>query len=154
MEFNGLGKTVMETVVMPILLIIFTSIVTIAKVYAKRVVDSIVAKNELISLGNITAIKGNLLTNISTIVQAAVSSNMSLAENLKSGGNKLTDEQVAMLQDSTKQLVYKSLPPALTEDDGAMLKIIGGKEQLDTIINTSLEQSVIDAKAKMALIKK
>jgi hypothetical protein len=79
---------------------------------------------------------------------------MSLAENLKSGGNKLTDEQVAMLQDSTKQLVYKSLPPALTEDDGAMLKIIGGKEQLDTIINTSLEQSVIDAKAKMALIKK
>ena len=149
-----LTKAVVDNILLPILVVIGSSLLVIAKTYVKRITDSIIAKNESVSLGNIASIKNHLLAEIATIVQAAVCTNMTIAESLKTGGIKLSDTDVSMLQDSAKQLIYQSLPPSLTDEAGSMLKIIGGKEKLDSIINGALEHAVIEAKGKIALTKK
>lgn len=149
-----LMEAIIDNILLPIVVIIGSSLLLIVKSYAKKVTNSIISKNELMSLDNLTSIKNNLLSEIKTIVQAAVFTNMTLAENMKTGGKKLGDVEITMLQNSAKRLVYQSLPLSLTDENGPMLKIIGGQEKLDSIINGYLEQAVIDAKGKMSLIKK
>lgn len=150
----ALWKAVVDNILLPIVVVIGASLITIVKSYAKKITDSIIAKNDIVTLDNITSIKNNLLSEIGTIVQAAVFTNMTLAENLKAGGKKLAEEEVTILQDSAKQLIYQSLPVGLTDENGSMLKIIGGKEKLDTIIGGLLEHAVVDAKSKISLFKK
>ena len=156
MELTGVTKLLVDNILMPILMVIGSAVLVVVKSYVKRITDSMIAKNEISSLSNITTIKNNLLCEIGTIVQAAVCTNMSLAESLKSAGgtNKLTDTDIAMLQDSTKQLVYQALPTSLTEENGSLLKIVGGKDKLDLIINNQLEHAVISTKSKMGVFNK
>ena len=140
---------VMDNIITPVLVVIGSAILMVVRSYVKRIRDSIIAKNEMVSLDSLTRIKNNLLEEIETIVKAAVFTNMNLANAMKIGGKKLTDTEVEMLQQSTKSLVYQTLPTTLTEDNGVMLEVIGGKDRLDGIINNFIEKSVIDAKAKM-----
>lgn len=144
-----LMHAVMDNIIMPVLVVIGSAILMVVRSYVKRIRDSIIAKNEMVSLDSLTRIKNNLLEEIETIVKAAVFTNMNLANTMKIGGKKLTDTEIEMLQQSTKSLVYQTLPTTLTEDNGVMLEVIGGKDRLDGIINNFIEKSVIDAKAKM-----
>lgn len=144
-----LMHAVMDNIITPVLVVIGSAILMVVRSYVKRIRDSIIAKNEMVSLDSLTRIKNNLLEEIETIVKAAVFTNMNLANAMKIGGKKLTDTEVEMLQQSTKSLVYQTLPTTLTEDNGVMLEVIGGKDRLDGIINNFIEKSVIDAKAKM-----
>ena len=154
MDYSGLTKAVVDNIVLPIIVVIGGALLTIVKTYAKKITESIIANNDVATLGNITSVKNNLLMEICTTVQAAVFTNMTIAESLKEGGRKLADQEISMLQESTKKLVYQALPDSLTDENGVMLKVIGGKDKLDAIISSNLEQAVISAKAKMALIKK
>jgi hypothetical protein len=131
MDYSSLMKTAVDTVLLPALVIIGSSVLIIVKSYVKNLTDSIIAKNELISLGNIASIKNHILSEIATLVQAAVCTNMTIAQSIKAGGNKLSESEVIMLQESAKQLVYNSLPVSLTDEAGSMLKILGGKDKLD-----------------------
>lgn len=143
-------KAVVDNVVIPALVVIGSAVLVVLKSYVKKVTDSMIAQNELATLNNIASIKNHLLSEIATIVQAAVSTNMSIAEVLKSNnGGGLTDDQVAMLQKSAKDLVYQALPENLTNEEGSLMKIVGGKDKLDSIIGSLLEHSVIEAKSKM-----
>lgn len=144
-----LMHAVMDNIITPVLVVIGSAILMVVRSYVKRIRDSIIAKNEMVSLDSLTRIKNNLLEEIETIVKAAVFTNMNLANAMKIGGKKLTDTEIEMLQQSTKSLVYQTLPTTLTEDNGVMLEVIGGKDRLDGIINNFIEKSVIDAKAKM-----
>ena len=137
-----LMHAVMDNIITPVLVVIGSAILMVVRSYVKRIRDSIIAKNEMVSLDSLTRIKNNLLEEIETIVKAAVFTNMNLANTMKIGGKKLTDTEIEMLQQSTKSLVYQTLPTTLTE-------VIGGKDRLDGIINNFIEKSVIDAKAKM-----
>lgn len=149
-----LMQAIIDNILLPIVVVIGSSLLFIVKSYAKKITNSVISKNELMSLDNLTSIKNNLLTEIQTIVQAAVFTNMKLAETMKTGGKKLEETEITMLQNSAKRLVYQSLPLSLTDENGPMLKIIGGQEKLDSIINGYLEQAVINAKSKMASFKK
>lgn len=153
MDYSVIVKTIVDNILLPILVVIGSSLLVIVKSYAQKITESVIAKNEIVSLGNISLIKNNLLSEISTIVQAAVCSHMTLAEGLKSDGTKLSYSDVIMLQNSAKQLIYQSLPSSLTDENGAMLKIIGGKDKLDAIISGVIEHAVIEVKSKMALSK-
>ena len=144
-------QTVLDNIVIPILVAIGSVVLVIIKSYAKKVTESVIAKNEINSLSTITSIKNNLLVEIATVVQSAVFTNMSLADTLKLNSNgKLTDADIAMLQKSAREMVYKTLPDSLINDDGALMKIVGGRDKLDAIIDTQLEQAVIEAKTKVA----
>ena len=156
MELTGVSKVVVDNVLMPVLMVIGSAVLVVVKSYVKRITDSMIAKNEISTLNNITSIKNNLLAEIATIVQAAVCTNMSLAQSLRQAGdtNYLSDSEIVMLQNTTKELVYQALPASLTEDNGSLLKIIGGKDKLDVIINSQLEHAVINTKSKMGVFNK
>ena len=139
-------SSVMENIIMPIIVIIGSALIMIVRSYVVRIRDSIIARNNISVLNDVSSIKNNLLHEIETVVQAAVFTNMKLAAQLKFGGRKLSDSDASMLRESAKSLVYQSLPSTLTNNDGVMLQIIGGKEQLDSIIGTMLEKAVLDAK--------
>ena len=146
-------KALFDQIVMPVLVVIASAVLVVVKSYVKKVTDSMIAKNELATLNNIASIKNHLLAEIATIVQAAVSSNMSVADTLKaSNGGGLSDEQIAMLQTSARELIYQALPDNLTDENGSLMKIVGGKDKLDAIINGLLEHAVIEAKSKMCKV--
>lgn len=149
-----ISKTIVDNILLPLLIVIGSSLIMIVKSYVKKVTDSMIAKNEVASLNNITSIKNHILAEIGTIVQAAVFSNMSIADAMKADGSKLSDEQITMLQDSARQLIYQALPVTLTDESGSLMKIVGGKDKLDAIINSLLEHAVIEAKSKICQIKK
>ena len=153
MDYSAIMKAIIDNILIPVLIVIGSSVLVIAKSYVQKLTDSIIAKNEIVSLNNIASIKNHILAEIATLVQAAVCTNMTIAEGIKAAGNGLSDADITMLQDSAKQLVYQSLPLSLTDENGSMLKILGGKEKLESLISGSLECAVIEAKAKMALFK-
>ena len=153
MDQSVLLNAVVTNIIIPIVLVVGSALVVVARTYVKKITDSMIAKNEVASLNNITSIKNNLLAEIGTIVQAAVSSNMSIADTLKSNANgKLTDVEIAMLQESARKLIYQALPTNLTHQDGSLMQLVGGQDKLDAIITGLLEHSVIESKAKLAAI--
>lgn len=146
---DAITKALMDNIVTPIIVLIGSAILMVVRSYVKRIRDSIIAKNEMVSLDSLTRVKNNLLEEIETIVNAAVLTNMQLANSMKSGGKKLTDLEAEMLQKSTKTLVYQTLPSTLTDENGVMLQVIGGKERLDGLVNNFIEKAVVDAKNRM-----
>lgn len=115
---------------------------------AKRVIESIEAKNELENMSRVNEMRSNLLKEIETSVKAAVGSNMQIANKMKERGKKLTDDQISELQNSAKKLIMDSLPESLTTEGGTLLKIIGGKDKLDITIDNMLETAVYEYKMK------
>ena len=146
---DAITKALMDNIITPIIVLIGSVILMVVRSYVKRIRDSIIAKNEMVSLDSLTRVKNNLLEEIETIVNAAVLTNMQLANSMKSGGKKLTDLEAEMLQKSTKTLVYQTLPSTLTDENGVMLQVIGGKERLDGLVNNFIEKAVVDAKNRM-----
>ena len=153
MDQNVVINAIVTNVILPIILVIGSAIVVVARTYIKKLTDSMIAKNEVASLNNLTSIKNNLLAEIGTIVQAAVSTNMSIADTLKSNANgKLSDAEINMLQESARKLIYQALPTNLTDQNGSLMQLIGGQDKLDAIISGLLEHAVIEAKSKIAAI--
>ena len=146
---DAITKALMDNIITPIIVLIGSAILMVVRSYVKRIRDSSIAKNEIVSLDSLTRVKNNLLEEIETIVNAAVLTNMQLANSMKSGGKKLTDLEAEMLQKSTKTLVYQTLPSTLTDENGVMLQVIGGKERLDGLVNNFIEKAVVDAKNRM-----
>ena len=146
---DAITKALMDNIITPIIVLIGSAILMVVRSYVKRIRDSIIAKNEMVSLDSLTRVKNNLLEEIETIVNAAVLTNMQLANSMKSGGKKLTDLEAEMLQKSTKTLVYQTLPSTLRDENGVMLQVIGGKERLDGLVNNFIEKAVVDAKNRM-----
>lgn len=122
------------------------AIPVIGQKYVKKITNSIEAKNELSSLKEVNEMKTTLLKEIETIVNSAVGSNMQLADKMKEDGQKLSEEQIEQLKESTKKMINDSLPASLVNEDGVLLNIIGGKDKLDNIIDNMREKAVYDYK--------
>jgi len=95
-----------------------------------------------------TNTKNQLIDGIDKVVEAAVCANMQLAEELKdhSREHKLTPAQANQLHDATKQLIYNSLPNTLKNENGELLKLIGGKQVINTLIENMMEKHIIEWK--------
>ncbi len=147
-------SAIFDNLAVPVIAAIGGIIVYVVKSFGKRITDSIVAKNEAASLEKVFAVKSYVIKEISTVVEAAVASNMQIANDMKRAGQKLTEEQQYQLQQSAKELILNSLPASLTSEEGSMIQIIGGQEKLDSLISALLEKSVYEYKIKQSNSKK
>lgn len=147
-DWNVVMGAIGDYIIVPIIAAIGVAIVVVIKHRADKIAKSVVAKNELDEMGKKNTIRKDIISSLSTVVEAAVGSNMQLADAMKKSGNGLTPEQVAELNRTAKELVLNSLPPSLTNDDGVLLEIIGGRDRLDAIITSMMEKYVYEYKLR------
>ena len=136
-----------ENLLMPAILIIIPLVLIKVESYAKNLLTSTKEKNDKESLDAVTNVMHNLLDQVKTIVRAAVAANMKAANDLKADNtHQLTDEEIKMLNDSARSLAYKMLPKNLTE--GSFLVLLGGAEALEALIDSLIENELIELKKK------
>jgi len=145
-SLSTLTSIIVNNVLAPLLLVVGSTVLVVVKKYADKVVNSIVSKNDTETLERVTSTRSQILEEIDFVVDGAVASNMQLAEELKSQKKKLTPEDVKLLNRTAIQLIYDSLPDSLTNENGTLSKIIGGKERLTSIIDGLIEKHVNDQK--------
>ncbi len=141
-------SAIFDNIGIPILAAFGAIIVGLINSFAKKITASIVAKNDAESLEKVFATKSYVIQEIDKIVEAAVASNMQIAEDMKRAGQKLSEEQITQLQESAKELVLNSLPASLTEESGSMIQVIGGQDKLYALISALLEKHVYEYKIK------
>ena len=144
---NSVMQAITDNVLIPIVAILGATLVLVLESCLKKVADSIVNKNAMSDLEKEAATRKKLLDTIASCVEAAVGSNMQLADLMKSNGS-LTEEQIHELNESAKKIIYAGLPTSLTDEDGALMKIIGGPEKLEALIVAMMEQYVYEYKIK------
>ena len=135
-----------DKLIIPIIAVLGTALVVIIQGFTSRIAKSIELNNRLSDIEKEAAIRERLLSILGQAVQSAVGSNMQLAESMKESG-KLTPEQIKQLQDSAKQRVWNSLPPTLLNEE-SITKILGGRDQINELISTMIEQYVYEYKMK------
>jgi 3-phosphoglycerate kinase len=147
-SWKELMNTLVTTVFIPIILIAGSTLLVLIKSYADKITKSILEKNKIEELESMSSTKNQVLDGIDKIVEAAVCANMQLAEELKdqSKEHKLTSAQANQLHDAAKQLIYNSLPKSLKDENNALLKLIGGKQVVDTLIENMMEKHIIEWK--------
>lgn len=146
MDSTMFWSYVLDHIFVPIMIVIGASVVIVVKHYADKIAKSIVAKNEISSMSKENTVRNELIKTLDEMVKAAVASNMELAKKLKENGRKLTDDEIEELNNTVITLVMNSLPPSLTNDDGVLLEIIGGRDKLDAIIRSMMEKYVYEYK--------
>lgn len=126
-----------------------TYLIALTKKYAKRYFDGLEVKRELENLAKTTEIKNTILREIETVVSSVVGSNMQIADSIKKeNGGTLTDEQSEKIRTTVKEVIMASLPVSLTDKEGVLMKVVGGQEQLDRIIDNMIEKHVYDYKIR------
>ena len=140
---------VINNILVPILLIVGSAILVLAKSYADKITKSIISKNETDQLKAMSEAANTLLDKINLVVEAAVASNMPLADKLKSEheNEKLTTEDIEMLNQSAVELVYEILPNSIMdENNGILAKSLGGTVDLEKLIESLIEKHVLEQK--------
>lgn len=141
--------SIVDNVLLPVLLVVGSTVLLVVKSYVNKITKSIIAKNELDALERTNSVNNHLINEISIIVESAVASNMQLAESMKENNeNGLSDDQIKELNESTLRLINNALPPSLLDDNSPLLEIIGGRERLNSIIKNMIEQYVYEYKVK------
>ena len=148
MEFISLIQTVIDHLGIPILIAIGGGFAVIASKWTEKIGNSITIKNEIDSIEKRTKARKSILETLEPAVQAAVASNMQLADTIRQNKGKLTQDDLVMLNNSAKELIMNTLPKSLTDEDGVLLDIIGGKAQLDAAIKVMIEKYVYEYKIK------
>lgn len=146
MDSTMFWSYVLDHIGVPVLCAIGAAVVMVVKYYADKIAKSVVAKNELSAMSKKNTIRNELLVTLSEVVKAAVASNMELSDQMKQNGHKLTDDEIRELNGTVMRLVMNTLPPSLTNDDGVLLEIIGGKDKLESIIKSMMEKYVYEYK--------
>jgi len=152
-SLTTLTDVIVNTILAPLLIIVGSTILVVVKSYADKITNSIVSKNETEALHSVTQTKVNLLDELDTVVDAAVASNMQFAEELRAKHEKLTAEEARQLKKSAEQLIYNSLPPSLLDPNGALSKVVGGREKLESLVEGLIEKHVFQQKLEMQSAK-
>lgn len=142
MDFYTFMSAVFEHITVPIIILIGGAIIAVLKPYANKITNSLTMKNEMESLEKMTKAKSNLMEQLDKLVESAVASNMQLADKMKENGHKLTEDEIAELNRSAKDLVVSSLPIEVLDHEGDLYKLIGGDEKLDKMIMSLMEKHV------------
>lgn len=151
---SAIITSIVDNVLLPVLLVVGSTVLLVVKSYVNKITKSIIAKNELDALERTNSVNNHLINEISVIVESAVASNMQLAESMKEGSeNGLSDDQIKELNESTMRLINNALPPSLLDVDSPLLEIIGGRERLNSIIKNMIEQYVYEYKVKRSRSK-
>lgn len=148
MDTYQIFQSILDNLGVPVLIAIGTGIALIVNKYFDKITKSIEVKHEIESIEKRMKTRKEILETLRPTVEAAVASNMQLAEKMKERNGKLNENDIRELNESAKNLVMNTLPKSLSEDDGVLLEIIGGREQLDTAIKIMIEQYVYEYKLK------
>jgi len=146
MDAYMIFQYIIDNLAVPVLIAIGGGIALIVNKYFDKITKSIEVKNEIESIEKRMKTRQDILETLRPTVEAAVASNMQLANKLRERNGKLTEEDAASLNESAKELVMNTLPASLTEEEGVLLDIIGGRDQLDTAIKIMIEQYVYEYK--------
>jgi len=139
-------QTILDNLAVPILIAVGGGIALIVNKYFEKITNSIAVKNEIAAIEKRTKIRKDILETLEPAVKAAVASNMDIAAKMKENKGKLTQEDVKELNNSAISLVMNTLPDSLTSEDGVLLEIIGGREQLECAIKVMIERYVYEYK--------
>lgn len=138
-----------DTALIPAIIGAGAYLLALVKKYAKKAMKQVEIKHEIENMAKMQEIKNKLLSEIKTIVDSTVGSNMQIADALKKeNGGFLTDEQSAHIKNNVTDIIFASLPQSLTEEDGVLLDVIGGWDRLNTIIASMIDRAVYDYKIK------
>ena len=148
MSFLEVIQIIIDNLAVPILIAIGGGLAVIAGKWIEKIGDSITVKNEIESIEKRTKARKDILDSLAPMVESAVASNMQLADTMRQRNGKLTEEDAAELNKSAQNLIMHTLPSSLTEDDGVLLEIIGGREQLEAAIKVMIEKYVYEYKLK------
>lgn len=148
MDGYQIFQVILDNLAVPILLAIGGGLAVIATKWTDKIGNSITVKNEIESIEKRMKTRQDILNTLRPTVEAAVASNMQLASTLRQTNGKLKEEDVELLNNSAKELVLNTLPDSLTEEDGVLLDIIGGRDQLEAAIKIMIEQYVYEYKLK------
>lgn len=152
--FSAIGNAIMDNLMVPVIVIIAGALIAIFQPKINKLVSKHLAKEDLKELNEENTLRKNLIELIDKQVGDAVASNMSLANVIREQHNgTIPEEEGIKLANNAKQLVMNALPLSLTQDDGNLSKIIGGKNRLEAIIQASLEKSVYELKYREKQLK-
>lgn len=145
-QFTIFMQDTTKTVLIPAVTVIGGAVLLLIKKYVKNYLEKLQAKAEIEQLAKMNELRNSLLEQIETIVRSFVGSNMQLAKEMKnaSADGRLTDEQADELRATAKTLIWASLPTSLVEEDGVLMKMIGGKDKLEIIIKGFMEKCVYE----------
>lgn len=141
-------QAILDNLAVPVLLAIGGGIAVIVTKWLDKIGNSITIKNEIDSIEKRMKTRQQIIETLRPTVEAAVASNMQLADKMRERNGKLSEEDAVALNESAKELVLNTLPKSLTDEDGVLLDIIGGRDQLNTAIKIMIEQYVYDYKLK------
>lgn len=147
-DWTTIISTVTDNILIPVIILIASTILIVARSYAKRLTSSVVSKNEAEALEKVFATKSHIVSELSTIVEAAVASNMQMAQAMKANGHKLTEEEINKLNLSARKMIMTALPSQITDTNGSLIGVMGGKEALDSLIDSLMEKYVYEYKLK------
>lgn len=146
MDSSMFWSYVLDHIFVPAMIALGAALVIVVKHYADKIAKSIVAKNELSNMSKENTVRNDIIKTVDEMVKAAVASNMDITKKLKENGHKLTEHEIAELNATAKCLVMNTLPPSLTNDDGVLLEIIGGKDKLDAMIKNMIDKYAYEYK--------
>jgi hypothetical protein len=146
--FETIIQILVNYVLIPVILAIIPVVLLKLENYVKALIVSYTEKAENESNAAINEVIVNALSQLETIVTAAVSANMTFADKFKEASvdGKLTEKEIIELQDLAKQLIYDTLPVSFKT--GNLVEIIGGQEALDKLIGAMVEKALIEIKNK------
>ena len=147
-------QLILDNLAVPILFAIGGGIAVWIGKWTDKVGNSIMVKNEIESIEKRTKARKDILEALRPAVESAVASNMQLADTMKEKNGYLSDDDIKMLNDTATELVLNTLPESLTSENGELLKIVGGKAQLDAAIKVMIEQYVYEYKLKSKNLSK
>ncbi|MCM1439523.1 MAG: hypothetical protein NC131_10045 [Roseburia sp.] len=142
-------ETVIQNLWVPLLVVAFSVVIGIAKHYADLFVKMFTERQKVESVEKIASARQKLTQEIDSTTEAAVASTMDMVDNMKKSGKKLTQEQIATVNDSAKSIVFKSLP--LDISGMTPSEILGGEDVLNIMIDAAIEKYVLDYKIKRGI---
>lgn len=148
MDSYQILQTVLDNLGVPVFGAIGAAMAFVISKWGNKIGDSVIIKNEIESIEKRTKARKEILDALKPSVEAAVASNMQLVNAMKKKNGKLSEDDITTLNASAKELIYNTLPESLTSDNGELLKIIGGRKQLDAAIEVMIEQYVYEYKLK------
>lgn len=146
MDFSYFISAIMDNILVPVLVVIGSSLVFLVRSYLNKMTKSVIAKNDAEALEKLIEARSKVYQQVSDIVKTAVAGNMQLAEKMKEKGEKLTDEQINTLNEKAKNMISATLAPQMNDENSGMLDIIGGQDVLNQIIDGMIEKYVYEYK--------
>ena len=147
MDFSYVMNAITDNILIPIFVVIGSAVALYIKSYFNKLTKSQIAKNDAEALEKLIEVRSKIYQQVSDIVKTAVASNMQLAAELKAKGEKLSDEDITILNEKAKNMISATLAPQINDENVGMLEIIGGQEVLNQIIDGLIEKYVFEYKA-------